>query len=149
MSSAPQLSAQGRLGLWSRQGLRASVTMQGGAVTHVCPVPWPVGAMIGSPCWEVWGGQCLVHPSGSMWPPPARLFCPPQRTAPGGNSRHYLSPTRPLVAPVASSQSPGRADVMPAGPAWGSDHTTLGARGQQLSWWEERWASLQMNPGFY
>lgn len=59
------------------------------------------------------------------------------------------SPTRPLVAPVAFNQSPGRAGVMPAGPAWGSDLTTLGARGQQLSWWEERWASLQMNPGFY
>lgn len=146
MSSAPQPSAQGRPGLWSRQGLRASVTMQGGAVTHVCPVPWPVGAMIGSPCWEV---SALSTPQAPCGPLRARLFRPPQRTALGGSSRHYLSPTRPLVAPVASSQSPGRAGVMPAGPAWGSDHTALGARGQQLSWWEERWASLQTNPGFY
>lgn len=50
------------------------------------------------------------------------------------------------MAPVASNQSLGRAGVMPTSP--GPDLTTLGAWGQQLGWWEERWA-LQMNPGFY
>lgn len=150
MSSAPQPSAQGRLGLWSRQGAQGLSDNAGRGRHPRLPCPMASGRydrvpMLGGL------GRSVPRPPPRLHVAPsgAQLFRPPQRIAPGGGSLHYPAPTRPLVAPVASNQSPGRAGVMPAGPAWGSDLTTLGVRGQQLSWWEERWASLQMNPGFY
>lgn len=67
---------------------------------------------------------------GSLSPTRTAWECAPSARLP---ALPHLAPARTLVAPEASSQSRIPAGVAHAGPAWGSDLTTLGTWGQQLS----------------